>query len=98
MSDFGDLNTNHAKEKNSRRIAAEGFAHWYAEYAKRADLLTVALERYNNGRMKRFLCELFIQQDMETLWEIMRQSESLRGTPKENGKAFQEIVRSVLLK
>ncbi|MEA4969382.1 MAG: DUF3795 domain-containing protein [Candidatus Pelethousia sp.] len=92
MGDFSDLNTGCAKERTCKSIAARGFDPWYAEYAARADLLTIALARYNNGRMKRFLCELFLQQDVETLREIMRQAEALSGTPKEIGKAFQEIA------
>jgi len=34
---------------------------------------------------------LFIQQDIETLREIMTLAETLNGTQKEKGKAFQEI-------
>lgn len=98
MGDFSDLSTNHAKERNSRRIAAEGYEKWYVEYKERADLLTLALDRYNNGRMKRFLCELFIQQDIEVLRKIMLRAEPLTGTQKEKGKVFQEIVESVLTK
>ena len=94
MQDFKDLNTNHAKMRTCESIAVNGFAQWYREYALRADLLTTALLRYNDGRMKRFLCELFIQQDLETLQKIMREAESLSGTPKELGKAFREIVRT----
>ena len=72
MGEFSDLHTDHAKEKNCRKIAETGFEQWYQEYEKKADLLTIALERYNNGRMKRYLCELFIQQDLKTLEEITR--------------------------
>lgn len=59
-------------------------------------MLTTALARYNNGRMKRYLCELFLQQDADTLREIMRRAETLSGTPKENGKAFQSVACAVL--
>lgn len=98
MGDFSDLSTNHAKERNSRRIATEGYEKWYVEYKERADLLTLALARYNNGRMKRYLCELFIQQNIEILRKIMLLAEPLNGTQKERGKAFQGIVESVLTK
>lgn len=98
MGDFSDLSTNHAKERNSRRIATEGYEKWYVEYKERADLLTFALARYNNGRMKRYLCELFIQQNIEILRKIMLLAEPLNGTQKERGKAFQGIVESVLTK
>ena len=96
MGDFSDLSTNHVKERNSRRIATEGYEKWHVEYKERADLLTMALDRYNNRRMKRFLCELFIQQDIEVLRKIMLLAEPLNGTQKEKGKAFQAIVESVL--
>lgn len=96
MGDFRDLNTDHVKERSYRRIAAEGWGAWYADYAQRAGLLTVALERYNNGRMKRALCELFIQKNTQTLREIMRRAEALAGMPpQEAGKAFLEIAASV---
>ncbi len=66
--------------------------------AQKSEMLTQALARYNNGRMKRFLCELFIHQDIDTLKEIMRRAENLSGDPKEIGKAFQDIVREICAK
>ncbi|PWM60467.1 MAG: hypothetical protein DBX63_10815 [Clostridia bacterium] len=96
MGDFKDLNTGHAKERTCKCVAQNGFAAWYDEYTERAGMLTVALARYNNGRMKRYLCELFLQQDADTLREIMRRAETLSGTPKENGKAFQSVACAVL--
>lgn len=92
MGDFRDLNTGHVKQRTCAAIAASGFERWYDEYAERTDLLTVALKNYNNGRMKRFLCELFIQQDISTLREIMQQAEKLTGDAKEKGKAFRLVV------
>ena len=71
MGDFRDLDTGRVKERTCRAVAAEGLPAWLAEYEEKADLLTVALERYNNGRMKRYLCELFLQQDLDTLRRIM---------------------------
>ena len=96
MGDFSDLNTNHVKERTCSIISTYGFESWYREYEERADFLAAALEYYNNGRMKRFLCELFIQQDIRILRDIMCQAKALTGSPKEIGKAFQEIVKSVL--
>ena len=96
MGDFRDLNTNHVKERTCVEIASSGFERWYQEYVERAELLSVALERYNNGRMKRFLCELFIQQDITVLREIMGQAGQLSDTPKENGKRFRQIAKAVL--
>ncbi len=96
MGDFSDLNTNHVKVRTCECIAERGFDSWYQDYAERADLLTLALASYNDGRMKRFLCELFIREDTAALREIMRRAEKLSGSQKEVGKAFQEIVRAVL--
>ena len=60
-------------------------------------MLTVALERYNNGRMKRYLCELFLQRDLETLRRIMARAETLEEPdPKARGRAFQALVREML--
>lgn len=95
MGDFSDLNTNNVKQRTCSSIAEQGFDKWYGDYEERVELLTVALERYNNGRMKRYLCELFIQRDIETLREIMHRAEELSGEPKEIGKQFQTIVQSV---
>lgn len=84
------------KKSTCLSVSTSGFESWYQEYEERADLLTRAIERYNNGRMKRFLCELFIQQDINTLRKIMHEAEALSGSPNEIGKTFQEIVNSVL--
>ena len=77
MGDFRDLDTGRVKELTCRAVAAEGLPAWLAEYEEKADLLTVALERYNNGRMKRYLCELFLQQDLDTLRRIMARAEGI---------------------
>ena len=97
MGDFRDLDTGRVKERTCRAVAAEGLPAWLAEYEEKADLLTVALERYNNGRMKRYLCELFLQQDLDTLRRIMARAEALEGADsKELGRAFQALVGEML--
>ena len=95
LGDFSDLKTNHVKERTCRSVAANGLTFWYEDYRERADMLTVALERYNNGRMKRFLCELYIRQDINTLRTIMYKARDLSGSPKEAGKEFQKIVQAI---
>jgi hypothetical protein len=94
MGDFRDLHTNHVKERTCRSIQAAGFAPWYLDYCERADLLTQALSRYNNGRLKRTLCELFICEELPTLRAIMEEASTLSGDPKETAKPFQEIARA----
>lgn len=98
MGDFRDLDTNHVKERACREIELDGFCNWYVEYRERADMLTVALECFNDGRMKRFMCELFIQNDIEVLREIMRLAKNLDGTQKKKGKQFRVLVNEVLHK
>ncbi len=95
MGDFSDLNTNNVKRRTGDAIAAEGFEVWYNEYSRRADMLTRALENYNDGRMKRWLCELFIQMDAEFLGELMDRAEGLTGTQKEKGRAFRGLAESL---
>ena len=96
ITDFRDLNTGGAKLRTCRRVGEVGFERWYEEYAQKAELLTIALARYNNGRMKRFLCELFLQQDLPILQTIMERAAALQGTPKELAPAFRAIVAEAL--
>lgn len=98
MNDFKDLSTNNVKKRTGTVIRSDGFDKWYDEYSKRADLLTVALENYNDGRMKRYLCELFIQNNIDTLEMIMRKAQALSGTIKEKAKAFREIADAYIIR
>lgn len=95
MGDFRDLTTDNVKQRTCAFIAEHGFDAWYQDYVRRAELLTVALAEYNDGRMKRFLCELFIRRDTDTLRELMRRAEGITGSPKERGKAFRELVQTM---
>lgn len=95
MGDFSDLTTNHVKQITCFAVSSSGFEAWYGEYTGRADLLTSALENYNNGRMKRYICELFIQLDNASLREIMRRAEALTGDIKEKGNGFRLIAEAV---
>lgn len=92
MGDFRDLNTDNVKQRTGAYVKEHGFDAWYRDYAERTELLTVALERYNDGRMKRYLCELFITKDTVVLRSIMAKAETLSGTQKEIGKAFKALA------
>ena len=92
MGDFKDLNTGQVKRRTCALIAEAGFDAWYQDYAQRVEMLTEALQKYNDGRMKRFLCELFIRRDLETLKGLMRRAQGISGTPKEAGKAFRALA------
>lgn len=96
MGDFRDLTTDNVKQRTCAAVAGGGLESWYAEYRERADMLTLALEKYNDGRMKRYLCELFIRRDLAALREILRRAEGLSGTAKEAGRAFRDIVDDVI--
>ena len=52
----------------------------------------------DTGRVKeRYLCELFLQQDLDTLRRIMARAEALEGADsKELGRAFQALVGEML--
>lgn len=56
----------------------------------------IALEKYNNGRMKRYLCELFMREDLVVLQEIMDAANNLIGTPKELSIQFKSLVDQIL--
>ena len=92
MGDFSDLNTHSAKKRAAAGILERGFLPWYRDYAERAALLTEALENYHDGRMKRYLCELFLWRDSDALRALMRAARAIEGTPKEKGKAFKALA------
>ncbi len=98
MGDFRDLDTGQVKRRNCEYILSRGFDEWYGEYARKAKLLGEALECYNNGRMKRFLCELFIRQPLSSLERIMSTAaseidESL--ALKEKGARFVQLANEL---
>ena len=92
MSDFRDLNTGNAKQRTCAFVSERGFDAWYTEYAERADMLTEALAKYNNGRMKRFICEIFIQRELTELRVLMQRAREITGEPKEAGKEFRKLA------
>lgn len=79
-------------------IQSSGFDDWYAEYQRKAKLLNIALEYYNSGRMKRYLCELFINNDIEKIELIMKQASLLMDNKKEKSLKFKELVKIILEK
>ena len=98
MGDFKDLNTGGVKPRTCKAVNSGGFDAWYSDYALRAQLLTDALAKYNDGRMKRYLCELFIRSDTALLTAIMERAEkTVSGNDiKENAAAFKRIVRELM--
>lgn len=96
MGDFRDLNTGHVKQRTCETVAKGGLGAWQGEYERRAALLDAALRRYNNGRMKRYLCELFIRRDVALLEDVMRRAEHLTGDAKELGRGFRHIAEEEL--
>ncbi len=95
MNDFSDLNTGKIKERSGACIRSKGFLKWFTSYARKADLLTTALNRYNDGRMKRYLCELFLQNELDKLECIIEEASHLNGEPKSMAKSFKEIAEKI---
>lgn len=79
-------------------IQSSSFDDWYAEYQRKAELLNIALEHYNSGRMKRYLCELFINNDIGKIELIMKQASLLMDNKKEKSLKFKELVKIILEK
>ena len=95
MGDFSDLCTGRVWERDCARIAREGMEPWSRDYRERDRLLTEALARYNNGRMKRYLCELFIARELSFLRELLTRAGSLTGDQKSRGKAFRALAEEL---
>lgn len=98
LKEFNCLNTDSAWLRTVSTIQSKSFDIWYDEYQRKAELLDFALEHYNNGRMKRYLCELFIINDIEIIELIMKQASLLTGDKKELSVKFKELVENVLKK
>lgn len=96
IGDFSDLNTNEHYSKVCYCISENGFDFWYQEYMERKVLLTTALEKYNNGRMKRYLCELFMREELIVLRKIMEKAKELTGTQKEVSLGFKRIAEDII--
>lgn len=92
VGDFSDLHTDGHYEKVCRRIRYSGFDSWYREYEERKELLTFALEQYNNGGMKKYLCELFMREELPALRSIMDQAGMMCGTKKEMVEGFRHLA------
>ena len=95
MSDFSDLNTGRIKERSGTEIVSDGFYSWFVTYARKADLLTTALKRYNDGRMKRYLCEFFLQNELPILERAMSEASCLTGDVKTLARFYKEIAEKI---
>lgn len=95
MSDFSDLNTGRIKERSGAEIVCDGFFSWFVTYARKADLLTTALKRYNDGRMKRYLCEFFLQNELPVLERAMSEASCLTGDVKTLARFYKEIAEKI---
>ena len=96
VGDFSDLDTKEHYVKVCRCITENGFDFWYDEYLERQKLLMMALEKYNNGKMKRYLCELFMSKELKILQQIMEEAKSLSGSQKEISSNFKIIVNNII--
>lgn len=96
LKEFNCLNTDGVWIRTVSEIQSEGFEKWYSVYNRKAELLNVALEKYNNGKMKRYLCELFINNDISKIEQIMDKATSLTGTQKEISNEFRNLVCQII--
>lgn len=96
LKEFNCLNTENVWLRTCATIKEKDFERWYAEYARKAELLLIALENYNNGRMKRYLCELFINNELDPLELIMKKAVQLTGSKEEVGQQFKEIAEQMI--
>ncbi|MEG0942860.1 MAG: hypothetical protein RSF86_04440 [Angelakisella sp.] len=58
--------------------------------------MTTALEKYNNGKMKRFLCELFINNELNSLLILIEKAKRLSGSKKEICQQFKALAEQSL--
>ena len=98
LKEFNCLDTGSVWLRTVSTIQSSTVENWYTEYQRRTELLDLALEQYNNGRMKRYLCELFINNDIEKLELIMKHASSLTGNKRELSLKFRELVITILEK
>ncbi len=92
LKEFNCLDSKNAWLQICTVVREKGFDHWYQEYQRKVELLDIALDKYNNGRMKRFLCELFIQNDIDKLEELLKRAELFVGSKNEICKQFKIIA------
>lgn len=96
MDEFKGFDTGKVWLLINAQIAEQGIERWRAGYQEKCDLLKTALENHNDGRMKNYLCRLFVHSDLPLLKKIMQQAESMdEQSPRDRGKRFKQIVQSM---
>ena len=58
--------------------------------------MALALQHCSNGRMKRYLCGRFCQQNLDVLRKILHRAQVVEGDAETRNKTFQVIVFGVL--
>lgn len=97
MNEFPSFNTDKVWEKNLLHIQRIGYESWIKEYEKKVELIIYALEKYNAGRSKQFICKLFMLNEVSVLEKIMAQAEKITtDDKKEAAKQFRKIVESMV--
>lgn len=97
MEEFKGLDTGKVWLRVCGDIRESGVEAWYPAYEAKCLLLREALDRYNDGRMKSYLCRLFIAQALPVLQAIMQEalpSIPMEADAKERGKRFKQIVKA----
>ena len=97
MNEFPSFNTNKVWEKNILDIQRIGYDEWMKVYNKKVELIFLALEKYNAGRSKQFICKLFMLNEVSVLEKIMAQAEKIAtDDKKERAKYFKKLVESMV--
>lgn len=95
LKEFNCLNTGGIWLKTCHAIKINGFEQWYINYSRKAKLLEIALQKYNNGRMKKYLCGIFIDTDLAKLECLMREAESFSGYKKDICIYFRRLINKI---
>lgn len=98
LKEFNCLNTGGVWLKTCREIEVNGFEYWYKNYAKKAELLDKALQKYNNGRMKKYLCSIFINAKPDKLEQLMQEAELFDGNKKDSCLHFIQLISKIVPK
>lgn len=92
MKEFKNLDSGRVWLRNLEEMNTAGNGAFFEEYAERTGLFNEAMRRFDDGRMKNFMCRLFMTQNMETLRHIMLESGKIEDADrKESAKKFREL-------
>ncbi len=95
LKEFNCMDTKNVWLVTCVDIRAKGIDDWMNTYRAKSDYLRIALETYNNGRMKKYLCQLFIELPLEKIELLMARAERCSGDKKELANQFKELAKEI---